>query len=243
MTESSSNFTFEKRKFLLTKLDEIIKLWARGYGQGSFYFTVNDGDPNLQFGLHVDLEDDPAPGPEHHLHKRVCGPAQQAKNRERAIAHQARLRAAAAVAPRPVAVTAASRPTADTAATTLPRSAAATAAQQSSAQKVAPSTTASPAAPSSTAPAAMPRIAVASVSTSSLAATAASSTRPITFLPTVTSLSPSFPGLGRPLAVVDSYCSWCRNSFDGRSSPVCCSSCKKFYHKKCHGSHSCDPPD
>ena len=57
MTEdaASSTFSFAKREFLLSKLDEIIKLWARGIGQGSFYFTVNDGNPNLQFGLHVDL--------------------------------------------------------------------------------------------------------------------------------------------------------------------------------------------
>ena len=95
MSESaSSSFTFEKRVFLLSKLDEIIKLWARGSGQGSFYFTVNDGIPNLQLGLLIDLEDDPVPSPEQQSHedhkhrpRRHRGPAQQAKNRERALAH------------------------------------------------------------------------------------------------------------------------------------------------------------
>ena len=76
MTEGST-FTFSKREFFLSKLDETIRLWAHGFGQGSFYFTVNDGVPNLQFGLHVDLEDDavPAQDPQHYQ-KRVCGPAQ-----------------------------------------------------------------------------------------------------------------------------------------------------------------------
>ena len=72
---------------------------------------MNDGVPNLQFGLHVDLKDDAvlAQDPQHDQ-KRVRGPAQQAKNRERAIAHQARLKAAAATAAsRTEAVTASSR--------------------------------------------------------------------------------------------------------------------------------------
>ena len=99
MTECST-FTFGKREFLLFKLDETIQLWARGFGQGSFNFTVNDGVPDLQFGLHADLEDNavPAQDPQHDQ-KCVRGPAQQTKNRERAIAHQAGLREAAASRP------------------------------------------------------------------------------------------------------------------------------------------------
>jgi hypothetical protein len=47
MTESAitTSFSFPKIEFLNSKLDEVIKLWARGFGQGSFYFTVNDGTP------------------------------------------------------------------------------------------------------------------------------------------------------------------------------------------------------
>ena len=107
-------FSPEKRQFLLCKLDEIIKLWARGVGQGAFYFTVNDGVPNLHTVLEAGLEDDPSqetplqhqhvPVPQpcyqghHGLHfqsskRRVRGPAQMAKNRARAAAHQAKLRA------------------------------------------------------------------------------------------------------------------------------------------------------
>ena len=61
----ASTFSLNKRLFLLSKLDEVIQLWARGVGQGSFYFTVNDGIPNLQTGLLVGLEDDPVSGSQH----------------------------------------------------------------------------------------------------------------------------------------------------------------------------------
>ena len=110
----SSSFSPDKRQFLLSKLDEIIKVWSHGVGKGSFYFTVNDGVPNLQTGLEVGLEDDtrqetPHPRqlcPEPHYQgfqdprirtaKRRRGPAQMAKNRARAAAHQARLKAVSA---------------------------------------------------------------------------------------------------------------------------------------------------
>ena len=242
MTEdaASSTFSFAKREFLLSKLDEIIKLWARGIGQGSFYFTVNDGNPNLQFGLHVDLEDDPVPvlqDPQHqYKQKRVRGPAQQAKNRERAIAHQLRLKNAAGTAASDAAITAASRSPAlgsalSTAASTAVSSSAVT--PDASSGTVEPPTPAVPA--PSTAASAM------SSSTNSTASSAAAP--PATSLPTLSSLSPSFPGVGRPLAEIDSYCSWCRSTFDRRSSPASCSRCQRFFHKKCHGGHSCDPPD
>ena len=61
--------------------------------------------------------------------------------------------------------------------------------------------------------------------------------------PLVSSLSPRFPGLGRQLADEGSFCSWCKDTFDGRSSPIGCSNCRRVFHKKCHGGHSCDPPD
>ena len=103
-------FSAEKRIFLLSKLDEVIKLWERGYGQGSFYFTVDNGVPSLHTGLQVGLEDDHVPDlqqpqPCHQgfqdphsqtRKKRVRGPAQMAKNRKRAADHQARIRAATA---------------------------------------------------------------------------------------------------------------------------------------------------
>jgi len=109
-----SSFSFEKRHFLLSKLDEIIQLWDRGFGHGSFYFAVNDGVPYLQTGLELELEDDhhlPHSQTQHHVSQpcyqgsrnaqrqeqkrtRGRGPAQQMKNRERAAAHQARLKAA-----------------------------------------------------------------------------------------------------------------------------------------------------
>ena len=103
MTSTTTSFTFPKREFLHSKLDEVIQLWARGFGQGSFYFSVNDGTPSLQCGLQLELEDGPEPG-SHHPHQqhqqhavgvRRRGPARQARGRERAAKHQAALAAAA----------------------------------------------------------------------------------------------------------------------------------------------------
>ena len=59
-------FSPDKRQFLLSKFDKIIKLWARGEGHGSFphsMYTVSDGVPRLHSGLKVGLEDDPAHEP------------------------------------------------------------------------------------------------------------------------------------------------------------------------------------
>ena len=105
----ASTFTHQKRLFLLNK-DEVIKLWATGSGHGSFNFTVRDGIPSLQCDLKLSMEDiggetDPV---HHHHHQqqhaaharrpRHRGPARQARDRLRAVKHQAAL-AEAATAP------------------------------------------------------------------------------------------------------------------------------------------------
>ena len=97
-----TTFSFTKRDFLHSKLDEVLRLWHRGSGQGSFTFNINDGDPTFQFGLHLDFEDGSGSEPTHHQTQpqqhhsgpprhvvRRRGPAKQAKNRQRAAEYQA----------------------------------------------------------------------------------------------------------------------------------------------------------
>ena len=103
MANSTTTFSFPKRDYLVhAKLDEILRLWHRGSGQGSFSFNISDGNPNFQFGLQLDLEDgsgselpqhqnqpyqSPSGPPRHRVRRR--GPAKQAKNRQRAADYQA----------------------------------------------------------------------------------------------------------------------------------------------------------
>ena len=115
MNNSSTNspFTFPKRNFLHSKLDEILRLWHRGSGQGSFFFSINDGEPSLQFAINLDFEDvsvQETPQhhhPQHSQHpsanlqsgmRRRKGPAKLAKNRKRAADFQAAKAAASAAA-------------------------------------------------------------------------------------------------------------------------------------------------
>ena len=94
---SSSLFSLPKREFLhQQKLDELLRVWARASGQGSFYLTVADGSPDFQFAIQLDFDDASAPEanfpPQNHPQHRVRkprGPAQQAKNRKRAAEYQA----------------------------------------------------------------------------------------------------------------------------------------------------------
>ena len=113
MTSSfTSSFTFSKREFLHYKLDEIIKMWQRGLGQGSFAFNVDDGTPDFQCGIHLDFDDSSGMAPNHpsftppppfqphhrrgHDGVRRHGPARRARDRDRAARYQAAQAVAAA---------------------------------------------------------------------------------------------------------------------------------------------------
>ena len=115
---TSTHFTHQKRLFLLSKLDDVIKLWASGSsGQGTFHFIVSDGIPSLQCNFNLAMEDiDPV----HHHHTqqhdpvrrhRRRGPARQARDRLRAAKHQSTI-AAAVVPAAPPAPTASPPPAA-----------------------------------------------------------------------------------------------------------------------------------
>ena len=93
----ASIFSQDKRDFLHKKLDEVILLWARGSGLGSFVFTTSDGTPELQLGIQLGLEDAPDQHQHplqyqhqhHQTHHRQRGPARRQKDRQRAARHQA----------------------------------------------------------------------------------------------------------------------------------------------------------
>jgi hypothetical protein len=102
MSNNTPSFTHKKRIFLLNKLDEVIKIWASGSGQGSFSFTVENGTSSLQYGLQLEMQDVGGAEPAHVPHEPVAhghrrrhrGPARKARDRQRAARHQATLAAA-----------------------------------------------------------------------------------------------------------------------------------------------------
>ena len=117
MTAKRTSFSFIKRNFLHSKLDELIHLWHRASGQGSFLFSVDsDGQTNFQFGIQLEFEEDKthhtgarqsahdAIQPQQHHHQgihggarqRGRGPAKQARDRARAAQFQAAQAAKAA---------------------------------------------------------------------------------------------------------------------------------------------------
>ena len=102
MTNPLASFTQLKRNFLHHKLDDIIHLWARGSGQGTFFLSVSDGVPNFQCGLNLDFLDrdcGSAPDPPKQA-VRQRGQKKQERNRIRAAKHQVAKAAAAAPAAR-----------------------------------------------------------------------------------------------------------------------------------------------
>ena len=102
MTKSNT-FHQLKREFLHRQLDEVIAIWARGSGQGKFKLSVDEGIPDLQFGIQLNFQDAPLHKPPHNPHehphktKRRRGPARQSRDRIRAADHQAKSTVAASV--------------------------------------------------------------------------------------------------------------------------------------------------
>ena len=79
---------------------EIIRLWYQNAGQGYFNLVVNDGEPEFQYGVHLDMCDGlqpehphqptlprQPPQPAHHGGVRHQGPGRKARNRLRAAAN------------------------------------------------------------------------------------------------------------------------------------------------------------
>ena len=97
-TKMTFNFSLPKRQFLHQKLDEIIRVWQRGSGKGSFILVINDGRPDFEFCTKLDFsETSPEQPQQHHRHqghpRRNRGPARRARDRERAAKYQAAMAA------------------------------------------------------------------------------------------------------------------------------------------------------
>ena len=108
--------------FLLRSLKEIVNIWSGGSGQATFNFVVQDGVASLQLGFqlgrpadphilqqdsdHVQTETQPDDLTQEHAgwqqqrrRRRYRGPAQRARNRARAAAHQASYQQSSAAVP------------------------------------------------------------------------------------------------------------------------------------------------
>ena len=93
-----------KRQFLHSNLDEILSVWDRGSGKGSFIFIIQDGTPDFDFCTKLDFENVSA-APEdtnhqkpRHIPRRHRGPARRERDRQRAAKFQAAMAAKTAVA-------------------------------------------------------------------------------------------------------------------------------------------------
>ena len=117
MENSATNFNHTEEAFILSSLQEVVKVWTRGSGKASFNLDVSDGEGTLKLCFQLGKPGDPhcdphvPPQPCAHLHqhgqqvqKRHKGPARRRKDCARAAAHQTRLQSQAAVAAVPAAL-------------------------------------------------------------------------------------------------------------------------------------------
>ena len=121
---SPTTINFTEEAFLLSSLQEVVKIWGKGIGKASFSLQVDNGTADLQLGfklglpsdLHVVPPDPPDPDLQlnqhqeeevakqyphqtgHHQQRRRKGPVRRAKDRARAAQHQAGLKSQSAAA-------------------------------------------------------------------------------------------------------------------------------------------------
>ena len=256
------SFSNDKRNFLHEKLDEILRLWFRNAGQGYFNLVVNDGEPEFQYGVHLDMCDGLQPEHHHqpplprqpphpgHDGARRRGPGRQARNRLRAAAHQAAKAAALAANPaKATAVPAAAPTTVAAPANIFP----------GEGQKL--GTAANPTIPlplqkgasfpSFPAPAVCSTLPIPTVSSlSSVSSSMTSSTTLTTTVSQAPRTSVVAPIICRDELVKESdddeeieeqftFCGQCLKSFDSDPMLGCCPRCMKAYHRSCSSGHTC----
>ena len=226
----ASTFTHKKRIFLLSKLDETIKLWACGSGQGSFTFSVKNGKPSLQCDLHLEMLDVagsvPVQPQYHHQQpptphrpRRRRGPARQARDRKRAAEHQDAMAAAAEQA------------------STFP----------GKEKAVVPAVKPSPPVLLSTREAVTNRVSLLPSASTVVTSVPGLSSRVSTF---TNSRSLATHVVAPAMYVRDEFvnddsededlpCSRCLKPFDDRSCPLGCGHCRSVFHTKCEPGHKC----
>ena len=109
MLPTTTTFNYTEEAFLLSSLQEVVKVWARGSGQASFDLQVTNGVADLKLGFRLghpaDLHSEPAAPPPPHLnpqqvhhpyqdhfrpHRRQKGPKRRERDRKRAEMYQHR---------------------------------------------------------------------------------------------------------------------------------------------------------
>ena len=91
MNRNIINFSMTEEAFLLSSLKEVVKVWGTGISNASFNFTVENGKGCLQLGFQLGLPHELHGHPQGHP-RRKC-PARRERDRKRAAAFQARVRA------------------------------------------------------------------------------------------------------------------------------------------------------
>ena len=235
------SFSQEKRNYLHSKLDEILRLWSRNSGQGYFNLVVNGGIPEFQFGVNLDMSDglqpehSPPPQPVRVPtrqdpptsagHSRVPrrGPARQARNRRRAAAHQAALASKAAAAETTVAAVVTDN-NKTVPAVLFPGQGYIL----SSAGKVVPPPPPTPG-----------PVVVSSMTSTSNITTTTTNSAPLPGKPAFI-CKDELEGESEEEDEDDTlftFCGRCLKSFDNDSG--CCSRCVKAYHRSCAAGHTC----
>ena len=256
MAASPSNLSHQKRVFLLNKLDEVIKLWASGSGQGSFSFSVDNGTPSLKYGLQLGMLD--VVVPTHRQHHRAAargprhrGPARVARDRQRAAKHQAAIAAKQVFPGRGQAVGSAAKPVLPiplkkgdilpsqiviTPPSPPPVSAVASTASPvvtTTASPVVTTTTASTVVTTTTTPTSL--ASPMNVATSQLSPAMVEVRDELLSETDDEDDEPLTPGTLHRL----SACSLCGQPFSSSSGPGYCPPCDKYYHTECGGVHDC----
>ena len=218
----------------MNKLDEVIKIWASGSGQGSFSFSVDNGTPSLKYGLQLGMQDVSVPTRvQHHRGRRHRGPARVARDRERAARHQAAIAAKQAFPGRGQAVGSAAKPVLP-----IPLQRGDILLSQI---KVTP-------------PSPPPVSAVATMASPVVTTTTTSTSLSSPVNVTTSQLSPAMvevrdellsetddeeDELLTPGTLKLSSCSLCGQPFTSSSGPGFCPPCGKYYHTQCGRVHDC----
>ena len=106
MNRTNNNFSLTEEAFLLSSLNEVVKVWARGTGQASFDLNISDGVAELKLGFKLGHPSEPhchPPAPAHqpqeelhqHHRRRQKAAGRRVRDQQRAQQHQAGLQAAA----------------------------------------------------------------------------------------------------------------------------------------------------
>ena len=240
-TFPSSTFTMDKRQYLHSKLDEVLRVWDRGTGKGSFIFIIKDGTPDFEFCSKLDFLDDSA-APEHPRHqphhsnhsqfvpRRHRGPARRERDRQRAARHQAALAAKTAAVVPAASFPGEGKRVGNGTRPTLPIP------LQKGDVFPPPQNFSTVCTTLSTTPSTTVATSLSSVS-APVTSTSPSILQPLTTPMVVSTMVPDADS--GDVSDEDEPCGRCKKHFDGRSNPTGCPLCLNVYHSTCKPGHKC----